>query len=177
LRIGKKKKTELDVEAPLLINQYIAEPIAAAAAVAEPVVKLEKVKQRPEIGEDHTIVEAVMTADFWVLFVSFLCGVGTGLAVMNNLGQMGVAMGYNDASIFVSMTSIWGFFGRIGSGTISEHFIKYVIFIFDFVLLPLSLIYLFLCKKSCHSMFSFVNLYSHRPDSNRFSFLEVCMQP
>jgi hypothetical protein len=39
---------------------------------------------------------------------------------------MGVAMGYADVSIFVSMTSIWGFFGRIASGTISEHFIKYV---------------------------------------------------
>jgi hypothetical protein len=45
---------------------------------------------------------------------------------MNNLGQMGVAMGYSDVSLFVSMTSIWGFFGRIASGTISEHFIKYV---------------------------------------------------
>ncbi|CAD6218342.1 unnamed protein product [Miscanthus lutarioriparius] len=43
---------------------------------------------------------------------------------MNNLGQMGVAMGYVDVSLFVSMTSIWGFFGRIASGTISEHFIK-----------------------------------------------------
>jgi hypothetical protein len=49
---------------------------------------------------------------------------GIGLAVMNNLGQMGVAMGYVDVSLFVSMTSIWGFFGRIASGTISEHFIK-----------------------------------------------------
>ncbi|PWZ10316.1 hypothetical protein Zm00014a_024240 [Zea mays] len=43
---------------------------------------------------------------------------------MNNLGQMGVAMGYVDVSLFVSMTSIWGFFGRIASGTISEHFIN-----------------------------------------------------
>ncbi|KAJ4776992.1 Major facilitator superfamily protein [Rhynchospora pubera] len=124
---GKKKKSELDVEAPLLISQDNTETAAtteAAAAVAEQAVELDKVKKRPEIGEDHTIVEAVKTTEFWVLFVSFLCGVGTGLAVMNNLGQMGVAMGYSDVSIFVSMTSIWGFFGRIGSGTISEHFIK-----------------------------------------------------
>ncbi|KAF3324964.1 Protein NUCLEAR FUSION DEFECTIVE 4 [Carex littledalei] len=122
---GKKKKSELDVEAPLLISQGNADTVIAAATVAEPAVVLEKVKkQRPEIGEDHTIVEVVKTTEFWILFVSFLCGVGTGLAVMNNLGQMGLAMGYSDVSIFVSMTSIWGFFGRIGSGTISEHFIK-----------------------------------------------------
>ena len=81
--------------------------------------------ERPRLGEEHTIAEALSALDFWLLFSSFLMGVGTGLAVMNNLGQMGVAMGYSDVSLFVSMTSIWGFFGRIASGTISEHFIKY----------------------------------------------------
>ncbi|MCL7051868.1 hypothetical protein MKW94_018262 [Papaver nudicaule] len=80
--------------------------------------------KKPILGEDHTILEAVQTLDFWILFLSFLCGVGTGLAVMNNLGQMGVALGHADVSIFVSLTSIFGFFGRIGSGTISEYFLK-----------------------------------------------------
>lgn len=81
-------------------------------------------KRVPLIGEEHTIVEALRTVDFWVLFISFLCGVGTGLAVMNNMGQIGLALGYADVSIFVSLTSIWGFFGRIISGTVSEYFIK-----------------------------------------------------
>ncbi|XP_059449804.1 protein NUCLEAR FUSION DEFECTIVE 4-like isoform X2 [Corylus avellana] len=81
-------------------------------------------KKVPLIGEEHTIVEALRTVDFWVLFISFLCGVGTGLAVMNNMGQIGLALGYADVSIFVSLTSIWGFFGRIISGTVSEYFIK-----------------------------------------------------
>ncbi|KAL7257409.1 hypothetical protein ACSBR1_003666 [Camellia fascicularis] len=80
--------------------------------------------RRPVIGEDHTVWEAFGTVDFWILFGSFLCGVGTGLAVMNNLGQMGLALGYVDVSIFVSLTSIWGFFGRIVSGSVSEYFIK-----------------------------------------------------
>ncbi|CDO96930.1 unnamed protein product [Coffea canephora] len=43
---------------------------------------------------------------------------------MNNMGQMGLALGYVDVSIFVSLTSIWGFFGRILSGWVSEHFIR-----------------------------------------------------
>ncbi|XP_047310722.1 protein NUCLEAR FUSION DEFECTIVE 4-like [Impatiens glandulifera] len=76
------------------------------------------------IGEDHTIMEAFKTVDFWILFFSFLCGVGTGLAVMNNMGQMGLALGYADVSMFVSLTSIWGFFGRILSGTVTEYFVK-----------------------------------------------------
>lgn len=81
-------------------------------------------KSVPAVGEEHTIWEALKTVDFWILFVSFLCGVGTGLAVMNNMGQIGLALGYSDVSMFVSLTSIWGFFGRIVSGTVSEHFIK-----------------------------------------------------
>lgn len=81
-------------------------------------------KRGPAVGEEHTIMEALVTVEFWILFVSFLCGVGTGLAVMNNMGQIGVALGYADVSLFVSLTSIWGFFGRIISGSVSEYFIK-----------------------------------------------------
>lgn len=78
----------------------------------------------PELGEDHSLMEVVKTSEFWVVFISFLCAVGTGLAVQNNMGQMGLAMGYADVSLFVSLISIFGFFGRIGSGFVSEHFIR-----------------------------------------------------
>ncbi|CAL5087128.1 unnamed protein product [Urochloa decumbens] len=102
--------------APLLVS--------AKAAAAGREEEARGPGERPRLGEEHTIAQALTSLDFWVMFASFLMGVGTGLAVMNNLGQMGVAMGYADVSLFVSMTSIWGFFGRIASGTISEHFIK-----------------------------------------------------
>ncbi|CAI9110947.1 OLC1v1011057C1 [Oldenlandia corymbosa var. corymbosa] len=82
-----------------------------------------EVKPQPVIGEDHTIFQASCTFEFWVLFLSFLCGVGTGMCVLNNLGQMGRALGYSDVSIFISLTSIWGFFGRIISGIASEYYI------------------------------------------------------
>lgn len=109
---------EGDVTEPL---SHVTEPLLVEVSVAA-VVVVER--RKPEIGEDHTIWEALRTVDFWILFFSFLCGVGTGLAVMNNMGQMGLALGYVDVSIFVSLTSIWGFFGRIISGTVSEYFIK-----------------------------------------------------
>ncbi|XP_073311696.1 protein NUCLEAR FUSION DEFECTIVE 4-like [Primulina huaijiensis] len=103
------------------VEREISKPLLSASKVeAEAVVE----KIRPVLGGEHTIFEALSTVDFWILFVSFLCGVGTGLAVMNNLGQMGLALGYSDVSIFVSLTSIWGFFGRILSGSVSEYFIK-----------------------------------------------------
>ncbi|KAG4160261.1 hypothetical protein ERO13_D02G225700v2 [Gossypium hirsutum] len=124
---------EPDVERrePLLVQE--ANETAEAAERNEvindePPVAVEEAvvveKSRPVIGEDHTIFEAMRTWDFWLLFVSFLCGVGTGLAVMNNMAQIGLAFGHADVSIFVSLISIWGFFGRIASGSVSEYFLK-----------------------------------------------------
>ncbi|GAB2267898.1 hypothetical protein Dimus_002873 [Dionaea muscipula] len=92
----------------------------AEAAVVDGEVK----KSQPALGEDHDIFQAFKAPDFWVLFASFLCGVGPGMMVMNNMGQMGSALGYSDVSIFVSLLSIMGFFGRIISGTTSEYCIK-----------------------------------------------------
>ncbi|KMZ67035.1 Nodulin-like / Major Facilitator Superfamily protein [Zostera marina] len=80
--------------------------------------------RQPELGEDHSLLEVINTSEFWVVFISFLCAVGTGLTVQNNMGQMGLAMGYADVSLFVSLISIFSFFGRIGSGIVSEHFIR-----------------------------------------------------
>ncbi|CAH1424552.1 unnamed protein product [Lactuca virosa] len=55
-------------------------------------------KTPPVIGEEHTVFA---NRRFWILFVSFLCGVGTGLAVHNNMGQMDLPFGYADVAIFV----------------------------------------------------------------------------
>ncbi|KAL8540096.1 hypothetical protein ACS0TY_001617 [Phlomoides rotata] len=110
------------------VEDAVTEPLLAGPEAEKKVETASLVegleKRRPVLGEEHTIIEALRTVDFWILFGSFLCGVGTGLAVMNNLGQMGLALGYADVSLFVSLTSIWGFFGRILSGSVSEYFIK-----------------------------------------------------
>ncbi|KAG5547766.1 hypothetical protein RHGRI_013453 [Rhododendron griersonianum] len=123
----RRSDTKHSVTEPLLDAEKKpeAESVVEAAQMAEEgVVADQRRRRRPVIGEDHTVWEAFQTVDFWILFVSFLCGVGTGLAVMNNMGQMGLALGYADVSIFVSLTSIWGFFGRIASGSVSEYFVK-----------------------------------------------------
>lgn len=123
-RSGSKPSSDIEgLITETLLSQNSQPEMAAPASEekVEPVVEIKR--PRPSIGEDHTIIEAISTTDFWILFASFLCGVGTGLAVMNNMGQMGLALGYVDVSIFVSLTSIWGFFGRILSGSVSEYFI------------------------------------------------------
>ncbi|KAK2994249.1 hypothetical protein RJ640_029178 [Escallonia rubra] len=128
---SENKDTEGHVTEPFLVEETVPEKAeetvtasVAAANGGEEGDEVEVERRRPVIGEDHTIVEALRTIDFWILFVSFLCGVGTGLTVMNNMGQMGLALGYVDVSMFVSLISIFGFFGRILSGTVSEYFIR-----------------------------------------------------
>ncbi|KAJ4847327.1 hypothetical protein Tsubulata_037256 [Turnera subulata] len=111
---------EQQIKEPLFVNQKDSPANEQKPENATRDVEVEVnnagIKPRPLIGEDHTVLEMMQTFDFWVLFLSFLCGVGTGMCVMNNMGQMGLALGYADVSIFVSLTSIWGFFGRIVSG-------------------------------------------------------------
>ncbi|KAE8668318.1 hypothetical protein F3Y22_tig00112343pilonHSYRG00133 [Hibiscus syriacus] len=109
---------DMEQQEPLLEQ----EATTTTSAVEEVMTAVEKI--RPVIGEEHTVVEMMQTWDFWLLFVSFLCGVGTGMAVINNMAQIGLALGHADVSIFVSFISIWGFFGRIISGSVSEYFLK-----------------------------------------------------
>ncbi|XVF18039.1 hypothetical protein REPUB_Repub10bG0177100 [Reevesia pubescens] len=110
---------ELPIKEPLLVNQSKKPKTTTIAGVKQEDLQ----RKRPLIWEDHTITEMLQTFDFCILFVSFLCGVGTGMCEMNNMGQMGLALGYSDVSIFVSLTGIWGFFGRIASGLLSEYYI------------------------------------------------------
>ncbi|RZC49485.1 hypothetical protein C5167_017905 [Papaver somniferum] len=49
---------------------------------------------------------------------------GSGLTVIDNLGQMSQSLGYDNPHIFVSMISIWNFLGRISGGYFSEIVVK-----------------------------------------------------
>ncbi|TVU14083.1 hypothetical protein EJB05_37529, partial [Eragrostis curvula] len=59
----------------------------------------------------------MVKTDFWLIWFSLLLGLGSGLTVIDNLGQMSQAVGFKDAHIFVSLTSIWNFLGRMEVAT------------------------------------------------------------
>ncbi|XP_047983938.1 protein NUCLEAR FUSION DEFECTIVE 4-like [Salvia hispanica] len=77
---------------------------------------------KPERGEDYTILQALLSTDMIVLFVATFCGLGTSLTAVDNLGQIGESLGYPQKTIntFVSLLSIWNYFGRIFAGFVSE---------------------------------------------------------
>ncbi|KAM7267675.1 hypothetical protein ACFE04_009841 [Oxalis oulophora] len=90
-----------------------------AQAAAEGAVRVKR-RRGPHRGEDFTLWQALMKADFWLIFFSLLLGSGSGLTVIDNLGQMSQSLGYDNTHIFVSMISIWNFLGRVGGGYFSE---------------------------------------------------------
>ena len=64
-------------------------------------------------------MEALIKADFWLIFFSLLLGSGSGLTVIDNMGQMS-----DKTHVFVSMISIWNFLGRIGGGYFSGKIVR-----------------------------------------------------
>ncbi|KAM6562187.1 hypothetical protein CsatB_022185 [Cannabis sativa] len=76
----------------------------------------------PPRGEDYTILQALLSADMLILFLATLCGLGSSLTAVDNLGQIGESLGYptHTVSSFVSLVSIWNYFGRVFSGFVSE---------------------------------------------------------
>jgi hypothetical protein len=76
----------------------------------------------PARGEDHTILQALVSVDMLVLFVATICGVGGTLTAIDNMGQIGQSLGYPPRTIntFVSLISIWNYAGRVTAGYASE---------------------------------------------------------
>ncbi|KAI7726119.1 hypothetical protein M8C21_020198 [Ambrosia artemisiifolia] len=92
-------------------------------AVGEGAVKIKK-KRRPRRGEDFTFREAIVKADFWLLWLVNFLGVGSGVTVLNNLAQIGVSLGVNDTTTLLSLFSFCNFLGRLGGGVVSEYFVR-----------------------------------------------------
>lgn len=100
-------------------------------AAAEGAVRIKR-RRGPHRGENFTLMQALIKADFWLIFVSLMLGSGTGLTVIDNMGQLSQSLGYDNTHIFVSMISIWNFLGRVGGGYCSEIVVRYkLIFLFS----------------------------------------------
>ncbi|KAI9191944.1 hypothetical protein LWI28_015848 [Acer negundo] len=98
-----------------------ASEVAMLLAEGEGAVKK---KRRPKRGEDFKFSEAVIKADFWLLFMVYFVGVGSGVTVLNNLAQIGIAQGVQDITILLSLFSFCNFVGRLGGGILSEYFVR-----------------------------------------------------
>uniref|UniRef100_A0ACD5XS62 Uncharacterized protein n=1 Tax=Avena sativa TaxID=4498 RepID=A0ACD5XS62_AVESA len=85
---------------------------------------VKQTRRRPRRGEDFRFREALLKADFWLLFAVYFIGVGSGVTVLNNLAQVGIAAGAMDTTISLSLFSFCNFFGRLGGGAVSEYLVR-----------------------------------------------------
>ncbi|CAN8316153.1 unnamed protein product [Cochlearia groenlandica] len=74
---------------------------------------------------DMNVLEAICTTNFWLLFLAMICGMGSGLATINNIRQIGESLRYSPVQLnsLVSLWSIWNFLGRFGAGYISDSYL------------------------------------------------------
>ncbi|CAM6082669.1 unnamed protein product [Calypogeia fissa] len=113
------EKMKPDVPERVLRQRLMRMRSNLTKAVAEGAVKVKR-RKGPHRGEDFTLSQALVKADFWLLFAILVCGAGSGLTAIDNMGQIGESQGFANAHIFVSLISIWSFLGRIGAGWASE---------------------------------------------------------
>ncbi|XP_059429001.1 uncharacterized protein LOC132162788 [Corylus avellana] len=77
---------------------------------------------KPERGEDHTILQAVLSIDMFYIFLVSLCGYGSALTSFDQLRAIGLALQFDDPLVnsIITLASVWSYFGRVYSGFISE---------------------------------------------------------
>ncbi|KAK4264250.1 hypothetical protein QN277_025457 [Acacia crassicarpa] len=73
--------------------------------------------------EEKNLLLAMCTVEFWMLFITMTSGLGSGLATINNMSQIGQSLGYSVVEInnLVSLWSMWNFLGRFGGGYVSDY--------------------------------------------------------
>lgn len=114
-------------------NQLVAEKIYASQDSAGYCYLPSSTDQEMDNNDRRTLqaeqnlnlLQAMRTVDFWILFLAMACGMGSGLAAVNNISQIGGSLGYTsfETGTLVSLWSIWNFLGRFGAGYVSDYFL------------------------------------------------------
>ncbi|XAR50106.1 hypothetical protein NMG60_11004343 [Bertholletia excelsa] len=90
--------------------------------IDESIAEYENANLSSQEDREMSLLQSMRTLDFWLLFMAMLCGMGSGLATINNISQIGQSLRYTGVEIntLVSLWSIWNFLGRFGAGYVSD---------------------------------------------------------
>ncbi|OVA19509.1 Nodulin-like [Macleaya cordata] len=122
----KSTPTTVTIETPKMVDLKNSQlPTTQIVEDQKPISKVScfaGIFNPPERGEDYSILQAVLSIDMLLVFIAVFSGLGTSLSAMDNLGQIGESLGYPTLTIstFISLVSIWNYFGRVCAGFISE---------------------------------------------------------
>ncbi|KAG6437310.1 hypothetical protein SASPL_102224 [Salvia splendens] len=117
-----RKEAVTDPATAVKVITEEARPEKEVATAVEATPWWKDVLKPPERGEDYNILQALFSIDMIILFTAITFGVGGTLTAIDNLGQIGRALGYPAKTIttFVSLVSIWNYLGRVTAGFVSE---------------------------------------------------------
>lgn len=112
---NKSQSTKDEEQAPLRGEFEMKSEAVVGVSLVETECEKSVVEVPPE-QPDLTLWSAIQTTDFWILAFIAMMGPGCGLAVINNLSQMGKAMNLDDVELYVGLFSIWSCLGRLIAG-------------------------------------------------------------
>uniref|UniRef100_A0A2N9IXU8 Uncharacterized protein n=1 Tax=Fagus sylvatica TaxID=28930 RepID=A0A2N9IXU8_FAGSY len=117
----KELTTEKIVEKPLAIDPFKQSPSNNGEQQPKKSFFAD-IFNKPKRGEDYSILQAILSIDMLIIFISTIVGIGSCLTAIDNLGQIGESLQYETKTTktFVSLVSIWNYCGRVFSGFISE---------------------------------------------------------
>ncbi|XP_048531373.1 protein NUCLEAR FUSION DEFECTIVE 4-like [Triticum urartu] len=120
-------KSTLEAQSVVTVATKPRTPAQEPAAVVERpaatlMSRVVRALRPPPLGDDYTILQALVSVDMLLLFTATVFGMGGTLTAIDNMGQIGESLGYPQRSIatFVSLISIWNYLGRVASGFASE---------------------------------------------------------
>ena len=118
----KAPPTTIIIEKPHAIEQEQNSFIKEAEEETTKMSLLVHILNKPKRGEDYGILQALLSIDMLIIFLATLVGLGSGLTVVDNMSQIGEALGYEPKTTktFISLISIWNYAGRVFSGFLSE---------------------------------------------------------
>jgi hypothetical protein len=101
--------------------------------------RVERIESGIEEGDDHRrenevgvkeeigVMLMLKRVDFWLYFFVYFSGATLGLVYSNNLGQIAESRGFSGTSSLVSLSSSFGFFGRLMPSLLDYFLSRYVI--------------------------------------------------
>ncbi|PKA49360.1 hypothetical protein AXF42_Ash014262 [Apostasia shenzhenica] len=112
-------------ETLMLIDEGSSYEIVEAELEQNHLIQTNRDISMPETVGNSNLFQSMMTCNFWLLFIAVACGMGSGLATINNISQICASLGCKsrESNTLVSLWSIWNFLGRFGIGYMSDYFL------------------------------------------------------
>ncbi|KAI3766772.1 hypothetical protein L2E82_16845 [Cichorium intybus] len=114
------------ISSPLHIALKAQKSESSTSLTMTPFIFALEAQEGPPVPVIETnLAQAMSTVNFWLLFLAMVCAMGSGLATINNITQIGESLHYSTVEInsMLSLWSIWNFLGRFCGGYVSDLFL------------------------------------------------------